>query len=48
MLGDKAVDKDDAARVVGAEIRNKSDMTTRPGGVAASMAAAARVNQDRQ
>ncbi|KAJ3673580.1 hypothetical protein LUZ60_005572 [Juncus effusus] len=45
---DKAVDRDDAARVVGAEIRNKADMTTTPGGVAASVAAAARLNQDRQ
>ncbi|KAJ4796702.1 hypothetical protein LUZ62_047948 [Rhynchospora pubera] len=48
MPSDKAVDRDDAARVVGAEIRNKPDMTTRPGGVAASVAAAARLNQDRQ
>ncbi|KAJ3702448.1 hypothetical protein LUZ61_006153 [Rhynchospora tenuis] len=48
MSSDKAVDRDDAARVVGAEIRNKLDMTTSPGGVAASVAAAARLNQERQ
>jgi Seed maturation protein len=48
MSGDKAVDESDATRVVGAEISNKPDMTARPGGVAASVAAAARLNQGRQ
>ncbi|XP_072974218.1 LOW QUALITY PROTEIN: late embryogenesis abundant protein D-34-like [Typha angustifolia] len=43
---DKPVERDDAARVVGAEMRNKPDATTRPGGVAASVAAAARLNRD--
>lgn len=48
MPGDKAVNRDDAARVVAGEIRTKPDMTTMPGGVAASVAAAARLNQERQ
>ncbi|KAL3827968.1 hypothetical protein ACJIZ3_016770 [Penstemon smallii] len=45
---DKAVTKEDAEGVVGAEIRNKADMTTYPGGVAASVAAAASLNQHQQ
>jgi hypothetical protein len=32
--------------VAGAENRNRDDGTARPGGVAASMAAAARLNRD--
>ena len=36
---DKAVTREDAEGVIGAEIRNKPDMSTSPGGVAASMAA---------
>ncbi|KAE8660657.1 Late embryoproteinsis abundant protein D-34 [Hibiscus syriacus] len=43
---DKAVTGEDADRVVAAEMRNNPDMTTTPGGVAASMAAAARLNQN--
>ncbi|XP_022991963.1 late embryogenesis abundant protein D-34-like [Cucurbita maxima] len=42
---DKAVTKEDAERVISAEIRNDPTMTTTPGGVAASVAAAARINQ---
>ncbi|PON94930.1 Seed maturation protein [Trema orientale] len=44
---DKAVTREDAEGVIGAEIRNKPDMSTSPGGVAASMAAAARLNQNK-
>lgn len=46
LLADKAVESEDAARVAFAEARNKEDATARPGGVAASMAAAARINRD--
>ncbi|KAF3322859.1 late embryogenesis abundant protein D-34-like protein [Carex littledalei] len=42
---DKPVERDDAARVVGAEISNKEDARTTPAGVAATMAAAARLNE---
>uniref|UniRef100_A0ACD5WWK1 Uncharacterized protein n=1 Tax=Avena sativa TaxID=4498 RepID=A0ACD5WWK1_AVESA len=42
---DKEVESEDAARVAFAEARNKQDVTARPGGVAASMAAAARLNK---
>ncbi|KAK4482281.1 hypothetical protein RD792_009433 [Penstemon davidsonii] len=42
---DKAVTKEDAEGVVAAEIRNKADMTTYPGGVPASVVAAASLNQ---
>ncbi|XP_072991672.1 late embryogenesis abundant protein D-34-like [Typha latifolia] len=42
LRADKPVERDDAARVVGAEMRNKPDATTQPGGVAA----AARLNRD--
>ncbi|KAL0371293.1 UNVERIFIED_CONTAM: Late embryogenesis abundant protein D-34 [Sesamum angustifolium] len=45
---DRAVTKEDADAALGAEIRNKADMSTHPGGVAASMAAAARLNQQQQ
>ncbi|XP_075640408.1 LOW QUALITY PROTEIN: late embryogenesis abundant protein D-34 [Castanea sativa] len=44
---DKAVTHEDAEGVIGAEIRNKLDMSSTPGGVAASMAAAARLNQSK-
>ncbi|WCJ21552.1 Late embryogenesis abundant protein 31 [Euphorbia peplus] len=44
--GDKTVTFEDAEGVIGAEIRNKLDMRTTPGGVAASIAAAARLNQN--
>ncbi|KAK6940796.1 Late embryogenesis abundant protein, SMP subgroup domain [Dillenia turbinata] len=43
---DKAATREDAENVIGAEIRNKPDLTTHPGGVAASVAAAARLNQN--
>lgn len=45
---DKEVERDDAARVVGAEVRSDPDATARPGGVGASVAAAARLNRGRQ
>jgi hypothetical protein len=45
---DKDVDREDAARVVGAEVRSDPGATARPGGVAASIAAAARLNRGRQ
>uniref|UniRef100_A0ACD5WDU0 Uncharacterized protein n=1 Tax=Avena sativa TaxID=4498 RepID=A0ACD5WDU0_AVESA len=45
LAADKEVETDDAARVAFAETRNKQDVTARPGGVAASMAAAARLNK---
>ncbi|CAK8571928.1 unnamed protein product [Lathyrus sativus] len=44
---DKAVTREDAEGVIGAELRNKADMRTTPGGVAASMAAAATLNQNK-
>ncbi|KAK6141345.1 hypothetical protein DH2020_024895 [Rehmannia glutinosa] len=45
---DRAVTKEDADAAVGAELRNKMEMTTYPGGVAASMVAAANLNQQQQ
>ncbi|XP_058770896.1 late embryogenesis abundant protein 3-like isoform X2 [Vicia villosa] len=45
---DKAVTREDAERVIGAELRNKDDMKTTPVGVAGSMAAAATLNQYRK
>uniref|UniRef100_A0ACD5TUJ4 Uncharacterized protein n=1 Tax=Avena sativa TaxID=4498 RepID=A0ACD5TUJ4_AVESA len=45
LAADKEVETEDAARVAFAETRNKQDVTARPGGVAASMAAAARLNK---
>ncbi|XP_061995134.1 late embryogenesis abundant protein D-34-like [Rosa rugosa] len=42
---DKAATRQDAEGVVSAELRNNPDMTTRPGGVAASVTAAARLNE---
>ncbi|KZV25445.1 late embryogenesis abundant protein D-34-like [Dorcoceras hygrometricum] len=42
---DKAVTRRDAERVIAAEIRNTPDGAAHPGGVAASMAAAARLNR---
>uniref|UniRef100_A0A5B7C3R7 SMP domain-containing protein n=1 Tax=Davidia involucrata TaxID=16924 RepID=A0A5B7C3R7_DAVIN len=42
---DKPVTRRDAEGVIGAELRNDPNLTTRPGGVAASVAAAARLNQ---
>ncbi|CAM8994728.1 unnamed protein product [Rhodiola kirilowii] len=43
--GDRAVTREDAEGVIGAEIKNHPNLTTYPGGVAASMATAARHNQ---
>ncbi|VAH87506.1 unnamed protein product [Triticum turgidum subsp. durum] len=45
LVADKEVESDDAARVASAETRNKDDKTVRPGGIAASVAAAARLNK---
>ncbi|RLN19318.1 late embryogenesis abundant protein D-34-like [Panicum miliaceum] len=45
---DKEVEREDAARVVGAEVRGDPDAAARPGGVAASIATAARLNRGRQ
>ncbi|OMP05047.1 Seed maturation protein [Corchorus olitorius] len=42
---DKPVTREDADKVVAAELRNNPDMATTPGGVGAAMAAAARLNQ---
>ncbi|GLT99634.1 hypothetical protein SLE2022_170590 [Rubroshorea leprosula] len=42
---DKAVTRQDAEGVVSAELRNNPNVATHPGGVAASMAAAARLNE---
>lgn len=42
---DKPVTRRDAEGVIGAELRNEPSLCTRPGGVAASLAAAARLNQ---
>ncbi|KAL9233253.1 hypothetical protein vseg_008274 [Gypsophila vaccaria] len=42
---DRPVTRQDAEGVVGAELRNNPNITTYPGGVAASMVAAARINQ---
>ncbi|KAL5796680.1 hypothetical protein ACOSQ2_001500 [Xanthoceras sorbifolium] len=47
LSGDKPVTREDAEGVINAEIRNKPDMRTTPGGVGASMAAAARLNQNK-
>ncbi|GMJ01892.1 responsive to abscisic acid 28 [Hibiscus trionum] len=43
---DKAVTRQDAEGVVGAELRNNPNVATHPGGVAASVAAAARLNEN--
>ncbi|KAM0052140.1 putative very-long-chain 3-oxoacyl-CoA reductase [Helianthus debilis subsp. tardiflorus] len=44
---DKVVTREDAEEVIEAEIRNQLELATYPGGVAASMAAAARLNQNK-
>lgn len=46
LVADRPVESGDALGVACAENRNKEDGTARPGGVAASMAAAARLNRD--
>lgn len=43
---DKAATRQDAEGVASAEMRNKPDATATPGGVAASVAAAARLNEN--
>jgi hypothetical protein len=43
---DKAATRQDAAGVASAEMRNNPDATAIPGGVAASVAAAARLNEN--
>ncbi|KAM3356289.1 late embryogeneis abundant protein 31 [Capsicum galapagoense] len=45
---DKPATRQDAEGVVGAELRNKPDMSTTPGGVAASVTVAARMNERSQ
>lgn len=45
---DKPATRQDAEGVVGAEIRNRQDMSTTPGGVAASVTVAARMNERSQ
>ncbi|KAG6429140.1 hypothetical protein SASPL_107180 [Salvia splendens] len=45
LVGDKPVTREDAEGVTYAEVRNKDDLSTNPGGVAAVVAAAARLNQ---
>lgn len=44
---DKGATREDAERVVSAEMRNKLDLTTTPGGVAEAVTTAARLNQER-
>lgn len=43
---DKAVTMEDAEGVSGAEVENNPDKITYPGGVAASVSSAAKLNQD--
>ena len=45
MPADKEATRQDAERVVGAEIRDSPNLEMRPGGVAATVAAAARLNE---
>ncbi|KAJ1293618.1 hypothetical protein BS78_01G082500 [Paspalum vaginatum] len=47
MPADKGATREDAERVVSAEIRNKPDLATTRGGVADAVATAARLNQER-
>lgn len=47
MAMDKEATREDAERVVVAEMRNNPEMRAHPGGVGASMVAAARLNQER-
>lgn len=42
---DKAVTRQDAEGVMSAEMRNNPNLATHPGGVASSVAAAARLNE---
>ncbi|CAI9118454.1 OLC1v1020028C1 [Oldenlandia corymbosa var. corymbosa] len=45
LASDKVATREDAEGVVGAELRNNPELATHPGGVAASVAAAARLNE---
>ncbi|KAG9451996.1 hypothetical protein H6P81_004900 [Aristolochia fimbriata] len=45
---DKTVTRQDAEGVISAELRNNPDLVTHPGGVAATMAAAAKLNESNQ
>ncbi|CAD5323841.1 unnamed protein product [Arabidopsis thaliana] len=45
LAADKAVTRQDAEGVVSAELRNNPNLSTHPGGVAASITAAARLNE---
>ncbi|KAL1559671.1 late embryogenesis abundant protein D-34 [Salvia divinorum] len=46
LVGDKEVTTEDAQRVIYAELRNNDDQPTNPAGVAANVAAAARLNHN--
>ncbi|XP_010277180.1 PREDICTED: late embryogenesis abundant protein D-34-like [Nelumbo nucifera] len=46
LVRDKPATRRDAERVVGAELRNNSNVSTHPGGVAAAVTEAARLNQN--
>ena len=46
MPADKPATRQDAEKVAGAEMRNDPLLTTHPTGVAASVAAAARLNEN--
>jgi len=46
LAADKAVTLQDAEGVASAEVRNNPDATATPGGIAASVAAAARINEN--
>lgn len=45
LAADKAVTRQDAEGVMSAELRNNPNLATHPGGVAASVAVAARLNE---
>ncbi|PIN14565.1 hypothetical protein CDL12_12799 [Handroanthus impetiginosus] len=47
LTDDKPVTREDAEGVIAAEFRNNPDMATHPGGVAASVVAAARLNKEK-
>ena len=48
LASDKPATRRDAEGVTGAEMRNDPNLTTHPAGVAASVAAAARLNQSQK
>lgn len=45
MRADKAATRQDAEGVASAELRNNPNLSTKPGGVAAAVTAAARLNE---